>query len=280
SSSTLNTHIERLWVEVGTQFAQRWCAFFTCLEFRHHLDPSDPHHLWLIHYLFLGHLNDDCEDFCKEWSLHPMCGPETKGRSPSELRLIGETTKGKVEDDFTRIHTETLNRYLGVYGNPKHRTQKQTGAGHPPDESDEDSNSDSLCTSDSDDVTSEEDDVLDIYQDLEARVSADLKGNIKHKAVKTPRHKDPFEDLGINAQLLFEQALEPANTNNIIPSDYGLLADEWEENEYPTYEPLKCGHKHKELIFELPTEVWYPHAVTWVWGLHALNQVIFKDAEN
>ncbi|KAF8588119.1 hypothetical protein K439DRAFT_1613864 [Ramaria rubella] len=126
----------------------------------------------------------------------------------------------------------------------------------------------------------EEDDDLDIYQDLEAQVGADLKGNIKHKAVKTPRHKNPFEDLRINAELLFEQALKSANTNNIIPLDYGLLADEWEENEYPTYEPLKCGCKRKELIVELPTEVWYPHAVTWVWGLHALNQVIFEDAEN
>jgi hypothetical protein len=31
-SSTHNTRIERLWVEVGTQFAQRWRGFFSQLE--------------------------------------------------------------------------------------------------------------------------------------------------------------------------------------------------------------------------------------------------------
>src|SRR5689334_20600060 len=52
-SSTFNTRIERLWVEVGTQFARSWRAFFTRLEKDHLLERTDPRHLWLLHRLFL-----------------------------------------------------------------------------------------------------------------------------------------------------------------------------------------------------------------------------------
>jgi hypothetical protein len=37
-SSTFNTQIEQLWVDVGTQFARHWHAFFFRLEHLHHLD--------------------------------------------------------------------------------------------------------------------------------------------------------------------------------------------------------------------------------------------------
>lgn len=61
-----------MWVEVGTQFAFRWRAFFTRLEARHHLDPSVPGHLWLLHVLFLDDINDDCDQFRDEWNHHPI----------------------------------------------------------------------------------------------------------------------------------------------------------------------------------------------------------------
>lgn len=73
-SSTSNTRIERLWVEVGTQFARRWRAFFFRLERLHHLDRKNPHHLWLIHMLFLDEINEDCDDFQAEWNTHPISG--------------------------------------------------------------------------------------------------------------------------------------------------------------------------------------------------------------
>jgi hypothetical protein len=37
-TSTHNTRIERLWVEVGKEFARAWRAFFFRLERRHYLD--------------------------------------------------------------------------------------------------------------------------------------------------------------------------------------------------------------------------------------------------
>ena len=81
-SSTHNTHIERLWVEVGTQFARLWHAFFLQLEELHHLDRKNPHHLWLLQFLFLGLINNDCKDFQETWNSHPI-SQEGHNESPN-----------------------------------------------------------------------------------------------------------------------------------------------------------------------------------------------------
>jgi len=86
-SSTRNTRIERLWVEVGTQFARRWRAFFLRLEHYHHLDRSNPHHLWLLHFLFMERINQDCQDFQREWNSHPISG-KGGNQSPNVNLLI------------------------------------------------------------------------------------------------------------------------------------------------------------------------------------------------
>lgn len=72
--STRNNRIERLWVEVGAQFAHRWRAFFQRLEQLHGLDVQDESHLWLLHALFLDEINEDCEQFCSDWNSHPVSG--------------------------------------------------------------------------------------------------------------------------------------------------------------------------------------------------------------
>ncbi|KAG1823331.1 hypothetical protein EV424DRAFT_1346351 [Suillus variegatus] len=90
-SSTRNSRIERLWVEVGTQFVRCWRAFFNCLERLHSLDIEKTGHLWLLQNLFLDAINDDCKTFHEEWNLHPIAGPSTNNKSPQDLRLIGTT---------------------------------------------------------------------------------------------------------------------------------------------------------------------------------------------
>jgi hypothetical protein len=69
-------------VEVGTQFARRWRGFFARLERLHSLDVEKPHHLWLLHCLFLDAINADCEDFQSQWNAHPIRGPDTNDKSP------------------------------------------------------------------------------------------------------------------------------------------------------------------------------------------------------
>lgn len=73
-SSTHNTRIERMWVEVGSQFARAWRAFFFRLEDLHGLERKNPFHLWLLHYLFLDLINQDCNEFVESWNAHPISG--------------------------------------------------------------------------------------------------------------------------------------------------------------------------------------------------------------
>ncbi|KAJ7916413.1 hypothetical protein B0H13DRAFT_1609395 [Mycena leptocephala] len=73
-SSTRNTRIERLWVEVGSQFARPWRGFFLRLGRLHGLDRDNPHRLWLLHYIFLDDINKDCNDFQHHWNNHPISG--------------------------------------------------------------------------------------------------------------------------------------------------------------------------------------------------------------
>lgn len=92
-SSTHNTRIERLWVEVGTQFARRWRAFFLNLERFHGLKRDNSHHLWLLHHLFLTEINDDCEEFQESWNSHPISG-EGHDQSPDVCQILLLNMKG------------------------------------------------------------------------------------------------------------------------------------------------------------------------------------------
>jgi len=81
-SSTHNTRIERMWVEVGSQFVRCWRAFFYQLECLHCLEHDNVNHLWLLHYLLLSMINDDCKAFQEEWNAHPISG-EGHDQSPN-----------------------------------------------------------------------------------------------------------------------------------------------------------------------------------------------------
>lgn len=81
-SSTHNTRIERLWVEVGRNFCRNWRAFFCRLEDQFGLDCSDPGHIWLLQTLFLDDINADCDSFVQEWNSHPISSHDTHDMSP------------------------------------------------------------------------------------------------------------------------------------------------------------------------------------------------------
>ena len=96
-SSTHNTRIERLWVEVGRNFCRSWRAFFFRLECQFGLDCSDPSHIWLLQNLFLDDINTDCDTFSQQWNSHPISGSDTHDLSPQvhflvhSLRLSSES---------------------------------------------------------------------------------------------------------------------------------------------------------------------------------------------
>jgi hypothetical protein len=63
-----------MWLEIGRHFARSWRAFFTRLERLHRLDRQNPHHIWLLHTLFLEDIQHDCKEFIKDWNNHPISG--------------------------------------------------------------------------------------------------------------------------------------------------------------------------------------------------------------
>jgi len=87
-SSTHNTRIERLWAEVGSQFARLWRAFFLRLERLHFLDRSNPNHLFILHLLFLDNINNDCNDFKKNWNAHSISSANNKSPNVSFISTI------------------------------------------------------------------------------------------------------------------------------------------------------------------------------------------------
>ncbi|KAJ6470483.1 hypothetical protein C8R45DRAFT_1055091 [Mycena sanguinolenta] len=256
-SSTHNTRIERLWVEVGSQFARRWRAFFYRLEALHGLDRTNPHHLWLLHFLFLDLINQDCATFRAEWNCHPISG-EGHDKSPEDMCFIGQVREGVYADDCEGVHPDIIQRYYGIRGPVRRPISGQTGAGQLDDEDI------SLPPNDPGTESSSEVDLEELVE--EAHVE-----NF-HDAVGVPKHANPFSD--DETMQLFYDSLEASIHADIVPPGYRLLPEEWEGGEYPTFEILKSGRRGgRELRVALPDAIWRPRAVMWGRALAVLEQI-------
>lgn len=92
--SVHNTRIERLWYDVTNGYGRKWKSFFHDLEINHELDPSQPPHIWLLHYLFLECVNEDAQQWAEAWNAHKMeirgCG----NQSPREMFTFGMVRAG------------------------------------------------------------------------------------------------------------------------------------------------------------------------------------------
>ncbi|KAK7025803.1 hypothetical protein R3P38DRAFT_3316416 [Favolaschia claudopus] len=115
-SSTHNTRIERLWVEVGSQFARRWRAFFYRLEALHKLDRTNAKHLWLLYRLFLGMINHDCTQL--------------------DMFLLGGLENGVYvpTDACAGVNPDVIAELYGTHRNVMQRGDGETGTGQLDDE--------------------------------------------------------------------------------------------------------------------------------------------------
>ncbi|KAJ7584221.1 hypothetical protein C8J56DRAFT_863611 [Mycena floridula] len=244
-SLTRNTRIERLWVEVGTQFARRWRGFFQWLQRIHSLNHKDLTHLWLLHCLFLESINQDCKTFQAEWNLHPMSGDSMKNQSLLDMRFISRAEHG-VDERQEGVHRTVLDAYhwYGVEGQERAPNRNQTGAGHPPDE------------------------------DLDEHIANMEEGQVRHDAIDVPKATSPFTETG---EQLFWAAFQAVQENNIVPAGYCIQPDEWESfgGSYPKTEQIPVGARKKVQI-ELPVHDWYPRACTWVQALELMNRFIVE----
>ncbi|KAG0707406.1 hypothetical protein DFH29DRAFT_796927, partial [Suillus ampliporus] len=242
-SSTHNTRIERLWVEVGRQFARRWKAFFTRLECLHGLNRKNPHHLWLLHFLFLDLMNIDCEIFVEEWNYHPISGPTTQHQSPLDIRFLSDVENGVyITDPLHDVHPDILNRYYGTGGPPLSRID-------------------------------EEDSDVQTRTTLREDIAADLQSNLHDQPVPVPDNSNPFPSP--EAEDIFRQALTDVQSAGVKPDNAFFPASEWAFDTYETHEDISVGfRKTKTLMMHLPPEVWMPRAVVWAQGLSVLHYLL------
>ncbi|KAG1750321.1 uncharacterized protein EDB91DRAFT_1046232 [Suillus paluster] len=244
--STRNSRIERLWVEVSTQFARRWRAFFTRLERLHKLDVDRPGHLWLLSALFLNALNNDCRQFQQEWNSHPIHGSDTKDQSPQDMRLLGQASLGIYEDEFEGIHPAILQRYYGIHGRELVHGRNQTGAGHPNDESDE----------------SDEDSII-------GRIERDQANDVQHDAVEVADGNTPFQNE--EDENSFFEILEEVVMDGIVPEGYNLQEgeDEYDEN---TTEHLRVGRRRENYVeVSLADPIWRTRSTLWAQAASVLG---------
>lgn len=172
--------------------------------------------------------------------------------------FLGQVQHGIYVDEHDGIHPDVLNEYYGVQGKPREQIPGQSGAGHPPDEDDEDTESD--------------DNAMDV-DSLEDRIAQDYEHNFNHEAVKAPKHANPFT-LSLSEEAFSEELLEKEATG-FLPGGYGIHPDEWEGNGYPTYEIIRTGRRaRKEIRVALPDAIWRPRAELWVRALYTMTTVL------
>lgn len=96
SRSVHNIRIERLWVDVMKGYVGKWVEFFKDLEQFHGLDTNSEQHIWLLHYLFLGMINEDALKWSAAWNQHCMRlpGDQRGGISPLYQFIMGMAENG------------------------------------------------------------------------------------------------------------------------------------------------------------------------------------------
>ncbi|THV05922.1 hypothetical protein K435DRAFT_816228 [Dendrothele bispora CBS 962.96] len=83
--SVHNTRIERLWYDVTSGFGAKWKNFFLELEVHHHLNPQNSAHIWLLHHLFIDHINQDAQEWAMSWNSHNLRIQGERERSPRDI---------------------------------------------------------------------------------------------------------------------------------------------------------------------------------------------------
>lgn len=93
-SSVHNIRIERLWVDFTRGIGKKWARFFSDLEDAHGLCVDRPAHLWLLHHLFLGALNEDAQKWADAWNSHKVTIAGEKKSSPTDMFTFGLLEQG------------------------------------------------------------------------------------------------------------------------------------------------------------------------------------------
>ncbi|KAF9050618.1 hypothetical protein BJ165DRAFT_1319058, partial [Panaeolus papilionaceus] len=254
-----NTPIERLWVELGRRLCRAWRVFFIRLGHLHHLDKENPVHRWLLDYLFLDMINEDCRIFVEEWNAHPMRNRHNKCPNVKMLRFYQypkESAGSGDEADSNEGDMEDSEPTSDL------------------DDENADDDEDTWTDSDHDDNLEDVDPTNDTFQDSDDEdehqvdPAEDVDPNIHHKAVDIPGGNCPFNKATLAA---FKTCIESVYQGGDIPGGYGVRSDEWEDGYYSETEGLAIGRSQKIKTVRLPNHIWLPRAQLWVQALCLLQ---------
>ncbi|KAJ7233488.1 hypothetical protein C8J57DRAFT_1090552 [Mycena rebaudengoi] len=92
--SVHNTRIEHLLYNITHGFGQKWKNFFVDLEVNHGLNPLVLSHIWLLHHLFLDHINADAQEWAEAWNSHNIHIRGERERSPRDMFLFSMVQDG------------------------------------------------------------------------------------------------------------------------------------------------------------------------------------------
>ncbi|KAF6755870.1 hypothetical protein DFP72DRAFT_811151 [Ephemerocybe angulata] len=92
--SVHNIRIECLWVDVTSGFGRKWKRFFEVLEQEDNLDRNNDAHIWLLHFLYLHHINRDAAAWLDTWNHHVLSRRGTTHVTPSRLFIQGTIERG------------------------------------------------------------------------------------------------------------------------------------------------------------------------------------------
>lgn len=111
-----NIRIERLWVDVTAQVTAAWGDRFTLLELRYGLDINNRAHIWLLHFLFLGTINDQLAFFAESWNQHRIQIRNGPNRSPTDMFVFDMFVNGVRGDQLPPEEEGLSMEELEVYG--------------------------------------------------------------------------------------------------------------------------------------------------------------------
>ncbi|PBK63772.1 hypothetical protein ARMSODRAFT_893809 [Armillaria solidipes] len=91
--SVHNTWVERMWVDTSIGFSNKWKAFFLSLEHDHVLNHHLNQHIWLIHHLFLAHIDQDAQTWAEHWNNHKIA-LQCRRATPLQMWMEGQLLLG------------------------------------------------------------------------------------------------------------------------------------------------------------------------------------------
>lgn len=183
------------------------------------------------------------------------------------MRLLAQTQHGLFTNDTEISHREAMNQ---IYGNGEIDIYKEQSEESNEEESDEEEEHDEEEDSNASKFAEDSD---GLTEEPEASGSRNDQLDDVHDAIVVPDVTNPFSDDDL--MQAFTTALDIVREQGMLPEGYGLLPEEWDDNEYPAFWVIKSGRRGKDLTISLPDARWRARSELWGQALDIINRLTY-----